>query len=190
MVRFVFQCASWIARNRRRMGASSPRSVVSIPSVQIPKKPIHPTRYALTLRMHARSELPQFRGVRSRIFASMRSFERFDKSTSTAPSSGVRRKRKPRKCRSSGRRESEAIPHLLRDKYAHLVGESRLVAAAEENVLAQLENLRTYPFVSKRLEAGTLKVAGWVFKIATAQVFAYDPKAEQFVPVVRAAGPP
>lgn len=87
-------------------------------------------------------------------------------------------------------RESEAIPHLLRDQYAHLVGESRLVAAAEENVLAQLENLRSYPFVSKRLEAGTLKIAGWMFKIATAQVFAYDPKAEQFVPVVRAAGPP
>ncbi len=79
--------------------------------------------------------------------------------------------------------ESEVIPHLLRDKYAHLVGENRLVAAAEENVLVQLENLRSYPFVSKRLEAGTLKVAGWVFKIATAQVFGYDPLIEQFVAV-------
>ena len=78
-------------------------------------------------------------------------------------------------------RESEAIPHLLRDKYPHLTGENRLVAAAEENVLVQLENLRSYPFVSSRLEAGTLKVAGWVFKIATAQVFGYDPVAEQFV---------
>ena len=78
-------------------------------------------------------------------------------------------------------RESEAVPHLLGDKYAHLSGESRLVAASEENVLAQLENLRSYPFVSSRLEAGTLKVAGWVFKIATAQVFAYDPVVEQFV---------
>jgi carbonic anhydrase len=87
-------------------------------------------------------------------------------------------------------RESEAIPNLLRDKYAHLIGEERLVAAAEENVLVQLENLRSYPFVSSRLDAGTLKVAGWVFKIATAQVFGYDPVAEQFVAFARSAGPP
>lgn len=86
--------------------------------------------------------------------------------------------------------ESEAIPHLLRDKYAHLTGESRLVAAAEENVLVQLENLRSYSFVSSRLDAGTLKVAGWVFKIATAQVFAYDPVIQQFVPFARNGSPP
>ena len=73
------------------------------------------------------------------------------------------------------------IPHLLRDKYAHLIGEERVVAAAEENVLVQLENPRSYSFVSSRLEAGTLKVAGWVYKIATAQVFGYDPVTEQFV---------
>jgi carbonic anhydrase len=86
--------------------------------------------------------------------------------------------------------ESEVIPHLLRDKYAHLTGESRLIAAAEENVLVQLENLRSYPFISSRLEAGTLKVAGWVFKIATAQVFGYDPKLEQFVAFAREAALP
>ena len=86
--------------------------------------------------------------------------------------------------------ESEVVPHLLRDKYAHLIGESRRTAAAEENVLVQLENLRSYPFVNKRLETGALKLAGWVFQIATAQVFAYDPKLEQFVAFARAAAPP
>jgi carbonic anhydrase len=87
-------------------------------------------------------------------------------------------------------RESEAIPNLLRDKYAHLIGEGRLVAAAEENVLVQLENLRSYPFVSERLEAGKLKLAGWVFKIATAQVFGYDPVQEQFVAFARSEASP
>lgn len=86
--------------------------------------------------------------------------------------------------------ESEAIPNLLHEKYAHLIGEGRLVAAAEENVLVQLENLRSYPFVSERLDAGKLKLAGWVFKIATAQVFAYDPVLEQFVAFARAEGSP
>ena len=85
--------------------------------------------------------------------------------------------------------ESEAIPNLLRDKYAHLIGEARLVAASEENVLVQLENLRSYPFVTKRLEEGKLKLAGWVFKIATAQVFGYDPVLQQFVAFARAKDP-
>ncbi len=86
--------------------------------------------------------------------------------------------------------ESEVIPNLLRDKYAHLEGEARLVAAAEENVLVQLENLRSYPFISSRLDAGTLKVAGWVFKIATAQVFGYDPVVQQFVSFASSPAPP
>jgi carbonic anhydrase len=86
--------------------------------------------------------------------------------------------------------ESAEIPGLLREKYAHLTGEERLVAAAEENVLVQLENLRSYPFVSSRLDAGTMKLAGWVFKIATAQVFGYDPVLQQYVAFARAAGAP
>ncbi len=82
--------------------------------------------------------------------------------------------------------ESATIPALLREKYSHLTGEQRLDVAAEENVLVQLENLRSYTFVSKRLEEGKLKLAGWVFKIATAQVFGYDPVLQQFVAVARA----
>jgi carbonic anhydrase len=82
--------------------------------------------------------------------------------------------------------ESATIPALLREKYSHLTGEQRLDVAAEENVLVQLENLRSYTFVSKRLEEGKLKLAGWVFKIATAQVFGYDPVLQQFVVVARA----
>lgn len=86
--------------------------------------------------------------------------------------------------------ESATIPALLREKYSHLTGAERLVAASEENVLVQLENLRSYSFVSERLEKGKLKLAGWVFKIATAQVFAYDPLVEQFVPFGRGEATP
>ncbi len=86
--------------------------------------------------------------------------------------------------------ESATIPALLREKYSHLTGEERLDVAAEENVLVQLENLRSYPFVTKRLDEGKLKLAGWVFKIATAQVFGYDSVLEQFVAVARAKDHP
>lgn len=77
--------------------------------------------------------------------------------------------------------ESERIVDILAERYAHLDEEARLRAAVQENVLVQLENLRTFDFVAERLERGTLKMNGWVFKIATGQVFDYDPVSEQFV---------
>ena len=79
--------------------------------------------------------------------------------------------------------ESSAIPRLIAEKYADLSPEDRLVAAVQENVLVQLENLRTYDFVSSRLDAGRIKIGAWVFKIATGQVFEYDPSSEQFLVV-------
>jgi len=83
-------------------------------------------------------------------------------------------------------RASASIPKILEERYADLEGEARLVAAVEENVLVQLENLRTYDFIVERLERGTLKMNGWVFRIATGEVFDYDPVAEQFLPLVAA----
>jgi carbonic anhydrase len=92
---------------------------------------------------------------------------------------------------------SPATPHLrdwlslaapvletLRTNYAHLrEPRARETAAAEENVLFGLENLRGYPCVEARLAAGTLRLHGWFFKIATAELFAYNPETKQFSPL-------
>ncbi len=77
--------------------------------------------------------------------------------------------------------ESERILQILAERYPDLDGEARRVAAVEENVLVQLENLRTFDFIADRLDSGALKMNGWVFKIATGEVFDYDPIVEQFV---------
>lgn len=77
--------------------------------------------------------------------------------------------------------ESEGIPKLVEERYGHLEGEARMVAAVEENVLLQLENLRSFDFITKRLESGKLKMNGWVFKIATGEVFDFDPRSGQFL---------
>ena len=92
----------------------------------------------------------------------------------------------------------QATPHLrdwlnlaapvletLKKNYAHL-GEARAreTAAAEENVLFGLDNLHSYPCVQERLMDGTLRLHGWFFKIASAELFAYDPEARQFSPLV------
>jgi len=49
------------------------------------------------------------------------------------------------------------------------------------NVLRQLENLRTYPIVRERLEAGTLRLHGWWFDISHADVYAYEEDQAAFI---------
>jgi carbonic anhydrase len=69
--------------------------------------------------------------------------------------------------------------------YGHLhETRARETAAAQENVLFSLDNLHSYPCVQDRLMGGTLRLHGWFFKIATAELFAYDPESRQFTPLV------
>src|SRR5262249_51789282 len=77
--------------------------------------------------------------------------------------------------------ETSNIPKLIEERYGTLEPEARVTAAVQENVLLQLENLRSFECVAERLDRGTLKMSGWVFKIATGQVFDYDPETEQFL---------
>lgn len=80
-------------------------------------------------------------------------------------------------------RHAETTGRIVRENYSHLDGHRLLTATIEENVLVQLENLRTLPAVASRLIKGNLKLHGWVYKIETGEVFAYDPRSGQFVPV-------
>lgn len=80
-------------------------------------------------------------------------------------------------------RHAEATERIVRENYSHLEGDRLLTAAIEENVLVQLENLRTLPAVASRLADGLLKLHGWVYKIETGEVFAFDPDPGQFVPL-------
>jgi carbonic anhydrase len=85
-------------------------------------------------------------------------------------------------------RHTSHIRELIDTRYSQLTGEARSTATAEENVLAQLEHLRGYPFVAKRLAEGKLRINGWMFKIATGEVFDYDPASEEFVRLVGGDG--
>ena len=78
---------------------------------------------------------------------------------------------------------AETTRRIIRDNYAHLDGERLMTATVEENVLVQLENLRTHPAVGSRLVRGDLHLHGWVYKIETGEVFAYDVATGQFVPL-------
>jgi len=79
---------------------------------------------------------------------------------------------------------AEATRRIAKENYEHLSGNALLTATIEENVLVQLENLRTHPAVAAALSRGKLNLHGWVYKIESGQVFAYDPEQEQFLPLV------
>jgi len=82
-------------------------------------------------------------------------------------------------------RVAEPVRRVIQSEYRHLTTDTeRAIAAAEENVLFALENLHTYPSVQQRLTDGSLHVHGWFFKIASAELFAYDPETNQFAPLV------
>lgn len=82
------------------------------------------------------------------------------------------------------------VKSTVEKEYTHLkLPEARLNAAAEENVLFALDNLRTYPCVQSRLANDLLRIHGWFFKIATAELFAYDPESKQFQPIAESAKP-
>lgn len=80
---------------------------------------------------------------------------------------------------------AETTRRIVRDNYGHLDGDRLVTATVEENVLVQLENLRTLPAVASRLVRGDLHLHGWVYKIETGEVFAYDLNCGQFVPLAQ-----
>ncbi len=51
---------------------------------------------------------------------------------------------------------------------------------SQRNVLLQLEHLRSYPFIAKRIAEGKLKLHGWWFDIAEAEVYTWDDDAKSF----------
>jgi carbonic anhydrase len=87
-------------------------------------------------------------------------------------------------------KHAETTRQIIRDNYSHLDGAALLTATIEENVLVQLEHLRTLPCVASRIVKGNLKLHGWVYKIETGEVFAYDLADGQFVPLAEYRFPP
>ncbi len=78
-------------------------------------------------------------------------------------------------------RHADATTAIMRSHYGHFSGEALLTATAEENVLVQLEHLRTLPAVAARTKRGLLDLHGWMYKFETGEVFAYSSAARQFV---------
>lgn len=78
---------------------------------------------------------------------------------------------------------AESTRRILKHNYQGLDEVALLKAAVEENVLVQIENLRTHPSVAAKLAIGALHVHAWVYQIETGEVFTYDAEEGQYVPL-------
>lgn len=79
---------------------------------------------------------------------------------------------------------AEATKRIAFENYSGHANDAELQnIAVQENVLIQLENLRTHPAVAAKLSRGELNLHGWVYKIETGAVYQYDPKEAQFLPI-------
>jgi carbonic anhydrase len=85
---------------------------------------------------------------------------------------------------------AESTARIVKENYQHITeAAARLTATVEENILVQLENLRTHPSVAAALARDELKLHGWLYKFGTSQVFGYDARRGQYVVVGHTAAP-
>jgi carbonic anhydrase len=76
-----------------------------------------------------------------------------------------------------------ARPARTKVEASGLPAEEQHVATVRENVLLQLEHLRSYDPVREGVRAGTLTLHGWVYHLASGTFEAYDTRTGTWAPV-------
>lgn len=72
---------------------------------------------------------------------------------------------------------------VLRELH-HKHGDEQCRAAELASILHSLDNLLTYPWVRRRVEAGTLAMHGWYFDLAAGTLLAYSARKQEFLPIL------
>ncbi|KAK0340600.1 hypothetical protein LTR94_029865, partial [Friedmanniomyces endolithicus] len=80
-------------------------------------------------------------------------------------------------------RHAHAAHSVVCAAYHGLDEKEQARATALENVVVQLNHLRTHPSVASAMAKGELTLHGWFFEIETGTILAFDGQSERFVPV-------
>src|SRR5262245_52157141 len=78
---------------------------------------------------------------------------------------------------------AEATRRIVRESSPHLEPDDLERLAVAQNVLVQIENLKTHPSVAAALARRELNVYGWIYTIETGEVLSYDFNRNRFVPL-------
>ena len=79
-------------------------------------------------------------------------------------------------------KHTEATREMVEEHYGHLGKQEKLATLVAENVLTQIDNLRTYPSVRSHLHKNEIALHGWIYNIVDGSVLTYDRKNHTFVP--------
>jgi carbonic anhydrase len=75
---------------------------------------------------------------------------------------------------------SQATLRLVKDNYRSYSDDELIEITIAENVLTQIDNLKTYPIVRSRLYEGRLRIYGWIYHLETGEVLAFDPESHTY----------
>lgn len=79
-------------------------------------------------------------------------------------------------------KHTEATRRLVIENYNNYSKEELIEITVAENVLTQVENLKTYPIVRSKLYQGKLRIYAWIYLIETGEVLSYDPETHTYAP--------
>ncbi|MBE1162565.1 carbonic anhydrase [Dyella acidiphila] len=80
-------------------------------------------------------------------------------------------------------KHADVARYVVEQNHAELSDEQCLQCLTRENVVGQLEHLRTLPVVAAALASGSLSIHGWVYDIALAELQAFDAQRGRFVEI-------
>lgn len=79
-------------------------------------------------------------------------------------------------------KHAEATRLLIKENYGGYEDEDLIEVTTAENVLTQIENLRTYPVIRSRLHQGKLSFYAWIYEIESGEILTYDEERHAFMP--------
>jgi carbonic anhydrase len=81
-------------------------------------------------------------------------------------------------------RHAERVSAIAHELHPDLDDDQMLNLLIEENVVAQLHNLVTHPWVAAKMRSGSLQIHGMVFDIASGEFRILDRDTERFAPLM------
>lgn len=82
-------------------------------------------------------------------------------------------------------RHAEDTRRILDENYHDDDFEKVLNIAIQENVLVQIEHLRSLPCIARRIMTREIELHAWTYEIESGTIFIYDPTVEEFLPLIK-----
>lgn len=81
-------------------------------------------------------------------------------------------------------RIAEPVRRRVLDELHYKHQDQQCRAAELASILHSLDNLLTYPWIKRRVEAGKLALHGWYFDLGSGTLLAYSPRKQEFLSIV------